>query len=169
MLPKLARRTKQPEIPIGNPEAGAVIFGQSEKFRLWFPRDARRAPEMDADGSKSAREAQRDDERIVANNHLSPPVAETSSSASRSNDATSDLRSSAANEDSDSLTPATSVESPENSYPQISDRTNNAVGANRSGDSRGGVGIASGAPGSRSIPNTLDRLKTRFSRKNRSK
>lgn len=113
MLPKVAWRTKQPEIPIDKYETGAVIFGQSERFRLWFPKDAHKDPEMDENGVKAENEASKEAQQSAVNrvdDVLQVPEVETSSSASRSDGIDSHLLSSVATRYDDSLTPPTSVE-----------------------------------------------------------
>ena len=108
LYPKTSLWVKQPQLPLQDCSSGAIIFGQCERFRLWYPKDPRCDPEMDKDGAKENRDVQMNQQTVA----IAGPsqTASTAGSSSASHDNTDpDAQSSVPSRSVGSLTPATSV------------------------------------------------------------
>lgn len=121
ILPKLSWHNKEPTIPPGVSDSGAVIFGQSEKFRLWFPKDSSQAPQIDVRGEMADVEAREENERIVHANRMQEPQAQSSSSTSQ-DDPNQGHPSPMPTTSASSTTPATSFASQEESSSDTGNR-----------------------------------------------
>lgn len=113
MLPTGVLKVKAPSLRADAGDAkdsAAVIFGSTKACPIWYPRDARKSPQLDLDGAKAALEEEAELRRNPLENLEEAPCIDLSSETSRETAATTEFLSSTASVEETTLSPATSVQ-----------------------------------------------------------
>lgn len=110
MLPTRMFRVKPPDVPPEALRSGAVMFGSTEACPVWYPKDARKLPQLDPDGVKAALEEQEELRRDPLEDLAEAPFIDLSSSGSQASEAPTDLLSSSISGHRTASDSATSVQ-----------------------------------------------------------
>lgn len=91
-------------------DSAAVIFGSTKACQIWYPRDARKSPQLDLHGAKAALEEEQELRRNPLEDLEEAPCIDLSSRTSRETTATTELVSPTLSREEVAVSPATSIQ-----------------------------------------------------------